>query len=84
MKVTSSVSNDLNEHLERRKKEDIYSAKIKSTHFYNSQHLFHYRVNTNLANVRCTHNRWFMCWPNFTRSKPCVPAKKHSIKVRPV
>ena len=38
----------------------IYSAKIKSTHFYSFLHLY-YRVNTNLANERWTHNRWFMC-----------------------
>ena len=36
---------------------------------------FYYRVNTNLANVRCTQNRWFTCKPNFTCSKLCVPAK---------
>ena len=38
-----------------------YSVKIKSTHFIIPNLFFYYRVNTNLANVRCTHNRWFMC-----------------------
>ena len=43
--------------------------------FYKSLYLLHYLVNTNLANVRCTHNHWLMCCPNFTRNKQCVPAK---------
>ena len=54
----------------------IYSAKIKSTHFIIPNIVFYYRFNTHLANLRCTHNRWFMCRPHFTRSKQCDPQKK--------
>ena len=39
----------------------IYSAKIINTHFIIPNIFFNYRVNTNLANVKCTNYRWFMC-----------------------
>ena len=58
----------------RRWKINILSLNKKYP-FYNSLYLFYYRVNTNLANVRFTHNSRFMCTPNFTRSKLGLPAK---------
>ena len=33
----------------------------KKCPFYNFQYLFYYHIKTNLFNVRCTHNRRFMC-----------------------
>ena len=44
-------------------------------------YLFYYRVNTNLANVRCIRNHWFMCWPNFTHSNKLCVLAKNSIKL---